>query len=134
MRTAQRGRLTLLPHRLGMSLAVMALFGQLALGTLVPRETQETVASLFPWLPSICHADGSANSGNTQGKHHTLPGWMVCPFCLSLSVPAPHPVAPVVVPLPPIAWIIWRPVPPPARAPPARSEYAAQPRGPPTLI
>lgn len=135
MSNARRGPLSVFWRRLGTSLALVALLGQLGLGVLVPRETQETVASLFPWVDSICHSDAAANPGSAPGKHsHPLPGWMMCPFCLSLSVPLPHPSMPVAVPLPAAIWIAWRPGPPPARAPPGRGEYAAQPRGPPTLI
>ena len=109
-------------------------FGK-GLGALVPRETQETVASLFPWVASICHGNAPSNPGDGSGKHpHPLPGWMVSPFCLSLSLTVPHPSLPVAVPVPVAVWIAWRPGPPPARAPPGRDEYAAQPRGPPTLI
>jgi hypothetical protein len=88
MSVARRGPLTVFWRRLGTSLALLALLGQLGLGALVPRETQETVASLFPWIASICHSDGSANPGDAPGKHpHPLPGWMVCPFSLPSGLP-----------------------------------------------
>jgi hypothetical protein len=118
-----------------MCLAVLALLGQMALGVSVPRQAQETVASLFPWLASICHAAAPADPGGAPGKHpHRLPGWMVCPFCLSLSVPLAHPSAPVQAPRPAALWVAWRPSHPPARAPPSREPVSAQPRAPPALV
>lgn len=124
----------MLLQRLGASLAVLALCAQLALGVLVPRDAQATVAALFPWTNAICHS-GSAQPPAQPGKHApALPGWMVCPFCLSLSVPLPNPAAPPITARPPPVWVVWRPLPPPARAPPSRAVNSTQPRGPPTLI
>jgi len=123
------------PRRLGLGLAALALLGQLALGVLVPRQTQETVASLFPWVNSICHADAPANpaSGGDR-QRHPLPGWMVCPFCLALSLPLAQASAPAKTPHPPAFWVAWRPSPPPARAPPSHDPASAYPRGPPALV
>lgn len=121
-------------QRLGISLAALALLAQMALGMLVPRESQDTVAALFPWLNVICHADGARPSAQ-PGKHvPPLPGWMVCPFTLAASLPMPHLAAPPVTPQPAAVWVAWRPLPPPARAPPSREPNSAQPRGPPILI
>ena len=134
MRRPNDGVLSVLLRRLGMSLAGVALCAQLALGVLVPRDAQATVAALFPWMNAICH--GSAAQAPTQpGKHPpTLPGWMVCPFCVALSVPMPHAASAPATPLPAAVWVAWRPLPPRARAPPGADPNAAQPRGPPTLI
>lgn len=121
-----------LRYRLGTSLALLALLGQLVLGTLVPKTVEPTLAALFPWAGIICHGGPAAPA--PASHHHSLPGWAVCPFCLALSVPLPNPSASARVPARSAAWIAWRPLPPPARAPPARHPTSAQPRGPPTLI
>jgi len=135
MGDAPRRKLRMQPHRFGLGLAALALFGQLALGALVPRQAQETVASLFPWINSICHADASANPGSGGDRQpHPLPGWIVCPFCLALSVPLAHASAPVQAPHPPVFWVAWRPSPRLARAPPSHEACSAYPRGPPALI
>lgn len=125
--------LSVLVQRLSMSLAGLALCAQLALGVLVPRDARATVAALFPWTNAICH--GNALSPARPGKHPpALPGWMVCPFCVALSVPMPHPASAPAMPLPAAVWVAWRPMLPPARAPPGADPNVAQPRGPPTLI
>ncbi|MBV9758327.1 MAG: hypothetical protein JO047_14865 [Alphaproteobacteria bacterium] len=128
------GVLSVLVQRLGRSLAALALVAQLALGVLVPRDAQATVAALFPWSNAICHGSGAPASGQ-PGKHPpALPGWMVCPFCIALSVSTSQPASQPATPLPAVVLVAWRPLPPPARAPPGADPNAAQPRGPPSLI
>jgi hypothetical protein len=134
MRRPDVGVLSVFVRRLGMSLAGLALCAQLTLGILVPRDAQATVAALFPWVNAVCHGAG-APAPATPGKHSpALPGWMVCPFSLALSVPMPHPAGAPATPLPGARLVVWRPLPPPARAPPGAHRNAGQPRGPPTLI
>lgn len=120
-------------HRLGTGLAVVAVCAQLMLGMLVPRQATPSLAALLPWVTAICHADRA--SGGGPARHpHTLPGWAVCPFTLALSVPLAHPASAAVPPRPAALWVAWRPMLPQARAPPVRTQRAAQPRGPPALI
>jgi hypothetical protein len=133
MSVAHPGAVGAVARRLGTGLAILALCAQLALGMVVPRQAAPSLASLFPWARVICHGDPAASHG--PGKHpRPLPGWVVCPFCLALSVPLPHPASTAVLPRPVALWVAWRPLPPPARAPPpARTPSAAQPRAPPAL-
>ena len=131
MRRPDNGVLSVLLRRLGLSLAALALSAQLALGVLVPRDAQATVAALFPWSNAICHSD-SASAPAQPGRHPpALPGWMVCPFCIALAMPMPQPASQPATPLPAVVLVAWRPLPPPARAPPGADSNAAQPRGPP---
>ncbi len=133
MQSAAHRALGVRCHRLGTGLAVLAVFGQLMLGTVVPRQAVPSIAALFPWTNAICHGTGSTSSAPVK-HHRSLPGWVVCPFCLALSVPLPTPSEPAVAWRPAVVLVPWRTLLPPARAPPVRPPRSVQPRGPPALI
>jgi hypothetical protein len=112
----------LMLRRAGLLAALLALFGQLLLGTAMPHPSAEaTLAELLGDPGAICHAGG----GGPGHSGHGDPDCPLCPVCAVLHHTMPLPAAPPAMPLRRAGLIgtVARPVVP---------RQAAEPRGPPT--
>jgi hypothetical protein len=86
--------------------------------------------------PQPLAATGTAfcATAGPSGHHHAPgPACLLCPVCLTLSLPGALPAPPVSPPLPRLAGVAVAPAPLPPLPPPPLALAAAYPRGPPPL-
>jgi len=120
-------------------MAVLALLGQIALGSAVP-------AQAAPWVPDllaspsgdlpICHSGAPGTSDDEAPAGHAHHGMQcaLCPACHALAAAAVLPVPTSAVPAPLATLAARQALSPPARGPPAPAVLAATyPTGPPSL-
>lgn len=127
-----RTRLVLSPPRWpGLFLAMLALAGQVALGTVspVPQATQDGLAALA--AVSVLCGPGQPPAGKA---HHRVPAKTTCPLNQAIAQAGTLLDPPAFVLVVPLLPVLRATFPPPARAPPAIRIAAAFPRGPPSLI
>ena len=120
-------------------MAVLALLGQVALGSAVPAQAAPWVSDLLA-SPSgdipICHsgAPRTSDDGAPMGHAHHGMQCALCPACHALAAAAVLPVPTSAVPAPLATLAARQALPPPAPGPPAPAVLAATyPTGPPSL-
>ena len=113
----------------GIVLAFLALAGQLvSVSVATPDPLQK---AQLDSEDVHCHSDATPPA-KTPKRHSAC---VLCPLCLSLTVPSPVLSSPPVLPLRPLVFIARAAPPPPATGPPFhRTPISALPRGPPALI
>ena len=120
---------------LGLLMAVLALLGQVALGSIMPVQAAPSNTALFGDVP-LCHSGAPVGSDNGAPAGHAQHGMQgaLCPVCHALAAAAFLPVS-APQPLAPSTTLVARHAPsPPARAPPVAAVLAATyPTGPPNL-
>ena len=111
-------------------MAVLALLGQIALGSAVPAQATpwvpDLLASPFGDIP-ICHSGipGIPDDGAPAGHAHHGMQCALCPACHALATAAVLPVPASAVPAPQAMLAARQALPPPARGPPAAAVLAA---------
>ena len=108
----------------GLLLAVLALVSQLALGSVVLSDDAQ--AAEFDAIAVLCQTGAPA-----PVHHQHAPDCAICPLCVALALPGVILTPGPVLPAPSVRGVAVVALPPPARAPPARTLRLAQPRGPP---
>jgi hypothetical protein len=119
-----------LTRRTGLLAALLAVWGQLLLATLLPQPAAgASLADLLGDPGAICHA-GGADPGHPGRMPPDCP---LCPVCAVLHHAVPLPASPPAMPRRRAGSIgvVVRAVPP--ASPPPVPRLAAEPRGPPVL-
>lgn len=118
----------------GLPLVLLALAVQIAFGAVVLQPQIVELARLSQ-TGSICRA-GAPTDEHGPATPHRAPHCMFCPLCAAVAG-AGHVLAgaePPLAPPPQVVTLAQEGMPPPATAPPVAPHFAAQPRGPPTLL
>ncbi len=117
---------------IGRLAAMLALISQIALGAMVlPDSRPADPLAALDALSVLCLTGRTAPAHKNPAHHAPLA--VMCPLAAALALPALLAAAPTVPPAPPAVLTLRLALPPPARAPPARTVVAAWPRGPPAL-
>lgn len=116
----------------GFLAVVLALAGQLALGTFGPSADATRNAVLPRVATVLCSTKGYPGPAAPQPHQRHRRDCALCPLCLTSTLVVPLLAAPMSLPVPRAAALACFSLPPPARAPP-RAPGAALPRGPPVL-
>ena len=116
---------------LGLLLAVLALAGQLALGTVVLPE--DTEAAALGAANILCQT-GAPEQPPAAPQHRRAPDGALCPLAAALAMPGAILTPAPLLPLPLTAGVRMAAVTPRPRAPPARPLRISLARAPPTRL